>query len=170
MSDAEVAETQYTAFASQKGQAVTARLVVRRVRDLNKLFLLWRHHAVFTDSPFELVQAEGQHRDHAIVEECWPMSPAAPWLTCRPGFTANAAWLAIAAMAHNLVRAAGALASLPFEKARAATIRRDLIAVAARTARHGRGHLTLRLPEGWHREHEWLNPLAAACWPPAAAT
>lgn len=38
-------------------------------------------------------------------------------------------------MAHNLVRAAGALASLPFAKARAATIRRDPIAVAARTAR-----------------------------------
>ena len=74
-------------------------------------------------------------------------------------FAANAAWLSIAAMAHNLVRAAGALASLPFAKARAATIRRDLIAVAARTARHGRGHLTLHLPQGWHREHEWLNLL-----------
>ena len=49
-------------------------------------------------------------------------------------------------MAHNLLRAAGALASLPFAKARAATIR-DLIAVAARTARHGRGHLTLHLPD-----------------------
>ena len=36
ISDAEVAETQYTAFASKKGQAVTARLIVRRVRDLNK--------------------------------------------------------------------------------------------------------------------------------------
>jgi hypothetical protein len=64
---------------------------------------------------------------------------------------------------HNLVRAVGALASLPFAKARAATIRRDLIAVAARTARHGRGHLTLHLPEGWHREHEWLSLLDAAC-------
>ena len=28
-------------------------------------------------------------------------------------FAANAAWLSIAAMAHNLLRAAGALASLP---------------------------------------------------------
>jgi hypothetical protein len=83
-------------------------------------------------------------------------------------FAANAAWLSIAAMAHNLLRAAGALASLPFAKARAATIRRDLIAVAARTARHGRGHLTLHLPGGWHREHEWLN-LLAGCGPPAAA-
>ena len=27
------------------------------------------YHAVFTDSPFELIQAEGQHRDHAIVEQ-----------------------------------------------------------------------------------------------------
>jgi len=63
ISDAEVAETGYTAFASEKGQAVTARLIVRRVRDLNKqaadgqdeLFPVWRWHAVFTDSPFELV-------------------------------------------------------------------------------------------------------------------
>ena len=66
-------------------------------------------------------------------------------------------------MAHNLVRAAGALASLAFAKARAATIRRDLIAVAARTARHGRGHLALHLPEGWHREQEWMNLGDAAC-------
>jgi hypothetical protein len=72
-------------------------------------------------------------------------------------FTANAAWLSITAIAHNLLRAAGALASLTLAKTRAATIRRDLIAVAARTAPHGHGHghLTLHLPEGWHREHEW---------------
>jgi hypothetical protein len=36
-------------------------------------------------------------------------------------FAANAAWLSIAAMAYNLVRAAGALASLTYAKARAAT-------------------------------------------------
>jgi len=71
-------------------------------------------------------------------------------------------------MAHNLVRAAGALASLPFAKARAATIRRDLIAVAARTARHGRGQLTLHLPAAWHREQEWLNLWDATRGPPAA--
>jgi len=178
ISDAEVAEVQYTAFVSKKGQAVTARLVVRRVRDLNKkaadgqdeLFPAWRYHAVFTDSPFELVQAEGQHRDHAIVEQVFADVTSGPLAHMPSGvFTANAAWLAIAAMAHNLVRAGGALASLPCAKARAATIRRDLIAVAARTARHGRGHITLHLPEGWHRQQEWLNLLTAACGPPAAA-
>ena len=59
--------------------------------------------------------------------------------------------------------------SLPFAKARAATIRAALITVAARTARHGRGHLTLHLPQGWHREREWLNLWEAACGPPATA-
>ena len=72
-------------------------------------------------------------------------------------------------MAHNLLRAAGALASLTYGKARGATIRRDLIGVAARTARHGRGHLTLHLPEGWHREPEWMKLFEAACGPPAPA-
>jgi Transposase DDE domain group 1 len=178
ISDAEVAEVEYTAFASKKDQAVTARLIVRRVRDLNKkaaarqdeLFPVWRYHAVFTDSPYGLVQAEGQHRDHAVVEQVFADVASGPLAHMPSGvFAANAAWLSIAAMAHNLVRAAGALASLPFAKARGATIRRDLIAVAARTTRHGRGCLTLHLPEGWHREQEWLNLWDAACGPPAAA-
>jgi hypothetical protein len=178
ISDAEVAEAEYTAFASKKGQAVTARLIVRRVRDQNKkapagqdeLFPVWRYHAVFTDSPFHLVQAEGQHRGHAIVEQVFADITSGPLAHLPSGvFAANAAWLSIAAMAHNLLRAAGALASPPFAKARAATIRRDLIAVAARTARHGRGHLTLHLPDGWHRQQEWLNLWDAACGPPPAA-
>ena len=178
ISDAEIAEIEYTAFASKKGQAVTARLIVRRVRDLNEkaqagqdeLFPVWRYHAVFTDSPFELVQAERQHRGHAVVEQVFADVTSGPLAHMPSGvFAANAAWLSIAAMAHNLLRAAGALASLPFAKARAATIRRDLIAVAARTARHGRGHITLHLPDGWHREHEWLSLHAAACGPPVAA-
>jgi hypothetical protein len=86
-------------------------------------------------------------------------------------FTDGAAWLAVAAIARNLTRAAGTLAGRCHARARAATIRRDLIAVAARTARHGRGRgrLTLHLPEGWHREHDWLNLWEAACGPPAAA-
>ena len=62
ISDAEIAEIAYTAFTSKKGQAITARLIVRRVRDLattaegqGELFPAWRYHPVFTDSPFQLV-------------------------------------------------------------------------------------------------------------------
>lgn len=179
VSDAEVAETTYTAFTSKrKDLQVTARLIVRRVRDLNpraapgqgELFPAWRYHAVFTDSSFELVQAEAQHRGHAIVEQVfadWNDGPLAHLPSGR--FAANAAWLVIAAMAFNLVRAAGALASLPLARARAATVRAALVNVAARTARHGRGRLTLHLPQGWHREREWLNLWEAACGPPAPA-
>jgi hypothetical protein len=63
----------------------------------------------------------------------------------------------------------GALASLAYAKARGATLRPDLIDVAARAARHGRGHITLHLPEGWQREQEWRNLFEAACGPPPAA-
>jgi hypothetical protein len=178
VSDAEVAEAPYTAFASKKGQAVTARLIIRRVRDLNKkagagqdeLFPVYRYHAVFTDSPLELIQAEEQHRDHAIVEQVFADWSDGPLAHLPSGsFPANAAWLTCAAIAHNLLRAAGALASLAYARARGATVRRDLIDVAARTARTGRGHITLHLPQAWHREHEWMTLFAAACGPPATA-
>ncbi|GAB7006443.1 hypothetical protein JCM18899A_39160 [Nocardioides sp. AN3] len=70
ISDAEVAEVAFTAFASTK-QPVTARLVVRRVRDqakLAELFPVWRHHPFFTNSLESTVQADLTHRRHAIVE------------------------------------------------------------------------------------------------------
>ena len=91
----------------------------------------------------------------------------APGPSALGSLAANAAWLTLAAMAHNLVRAAGCLASAFHARARGATIRRDLIDVAARMARTGRGGLTLHLPCAWHRQHEWMNLFAAACRPPA---
>ncbi len=179
VSDAEVAEIQYTAFASKKKeQQATARLIVRRVRTRNEkaaqgmdeLFPVWRYHAVFTDSPFELVQAEGQHRDHAIVEQVIADLYAGPLAHLPSGhFGANAAWLVIAAMAHNLLRAAGTLAGRRHAKARTATIRRDLVTLAARTARHGRGNLVLHLPAGHHREQAWQNLWTETRGPPARA-
>jgi hypothetical protein len=178
VSDAEVAETQYTAFTSKKGKAITARLIVRRVKDLNRqaacgqdeLFPVWRYHAIFTDSPFTLLQAESQHRDHAQVEQVFADWTDGPLAHLPSGsFPANAAWLALAAISHNLLRAAGSLASLACAKARGATLRRDLIDVAARLARRGRGEITLHLPEEWHREQEWMNLSQAAIGPPAQA-
>ena len=178
VSDAEVAEVPYTAFTSRTGQAVSARLIVRRVKDLSRktapgqgeLFCAWRYHAVFTDSPFVLLQAEDHHRGHAQAEQVFADWTDGPLAHLPSGsFPANAAWLALAAISGNLLRAAGALASLSYARARGATIRRDLIAVAARTARHGRGYLTLHLPEHWHREQEWASLFHAATGPPIAA-
>src|SRR5258708_5418616 len=175
VSDAEIAEIPYTAFASKKSQAVTARLIVRRVKDLNhkagqgqgELFAVWRYHPVFTDSPFILAQAEAQHRDHAEIEQVFADWTSGPMAHLPSGsFAANAAWLALAAIAHNLLRAAGLLASPFHGKARGTTIRADLIDVAARIARHGRGHLTLHLPSAWHRQAEWLSLFQSGCRPP----
>jgi hypothetical protein len=177
VSDAEVAETEYTAFTSTN-RPITARLIVRRVKDLNcqaaqgqdELFTVWRYHAVFTDSPFVMLQAEAQHRDHAQVEQVFADWASGPLAHLPSGsFPANAAWLTLAAISHNLLRAAGALASLAYAKARGATLRRDLIDIAARAARHGRGEITLHLPEGWHREQEWMNLFEAATGPPVQA-
>jgi hypothetical protein len=169
---------EYTAFTSRKHQAITARLIVRRVKDLNRkatagqgeLFTAWRYHAIFTDSPFTMLQAEEHHRGHAQAEQVFADWTDGPLAHLPSGsFPANAAWLALAAISCNLLRAAGCLASLAYAKARGATVRRDLIAVAARTAQHGRGHLTMHLPEDWHREHAWMNLFEAATGPPAAA-
>jgi hypothetical protein len=179
VSDAEVAETRYTAFTSKKkSHQVTARLIVRRVRARNEkaaqgqdeLFTAWRHHAVFTDSPFEILQSEGNHRGHAIVEQVIADLNAGPLAHLPSGhFAANGAWLVLAAMAHNLLRAAGTLAGTRYARARTATVRRDLIAMPARTARHGRGNLILHLPAGHHREQAWQNLWTDACGPPAKA-
>jgi hypothetical protein len=175
ISDAQIAEIPYTAFASKARQAVTARLIARRVRDLNpaagtgqrELFVAYRYHAVFTDSPFELVQAESQHRDHAIVEQVFADLNAGP-LAHLPSraFAANAAWLTLAATAHNLLPAAGCLAGAYHAKARGATLRDDLINLAAHVAAGGRGHITVHLPEGWYHEHGWTTLHQAACGPP----
>ena len=144
-----------TAFASKKGRAVTARLIVRRVRDLNRqaalgqdeLFPVWRCYAVFTDSVRAGPGRRPAHRDHAIIEQVFADVTDGP-LADLPSvfFPANAAWITCAAIAHKLLRVAGSLAGLAYGKARSATLRRDLIAVAARTSRHGRGHITFAFP------------------------
>lgn len=179
VSDAQVAEIRFTAFASRgRKQAVTARLIVRRVRDANparvvaneqgELFPAWRHHAVFTDSPLTLVQAEADHRRHAIIEQVIADLKNGPLAHLPSGrFTANGAWLVLASMAFNLTRAAGALASRFHARATTATIRRQLINVPARSVRSTR-RAQLRLPTNWPWADDWLDLFTAALSPPAA--
>jgi Transposase DDE domain group 1 len=169
VSDAEVAETPYTGFASRgMGRAVTARLIVRRVKllppagaDQPALVEGYRYHAVFTDSALTMLQAETCHRGHAIVEQVIADLKNGPLAHLPSGrFAANAAWLALAGMAHNLTRAAGVLASVFHATARPATIRDHLINLPARIATSAR-RLTLHLPTGWRWEHPWRAVIAA---------
>jgi hypothetical protein len=156
ISDAEIAETGYTAYPSRrKSEQITVRLIVRRVKEKNvvpaqgELFTAWRYHAFITDSTLELAQAEKQHRQHAIIEQTnADLKDSALAHMPSKSFAANAAWLTLAAIAHNLTRAAGALASLFHANARTGTLRRHLITVPARVARRSR-RIILHLPHAW---------------------
>ncbi len=128
ISDAQVAETEYTAFTSKgRKHKVTARLIVRRVKRLNpktappgqdELFSVHRHHAVFTNSTEPMLLAESHHRDHAIVEQVIADLKSSALGHFPSGqMNANAAWLTCAVIAHNLARAAGVLAGGKLAKA-----------------------------------------------------
>jgi len=155
VSDAEVAEIDYTAFAGKKATRVSARLIVRRVKDMNpnnqsELFTAYRYHAVFTNSPLPMLEAEKAHRAHAIVEQVIADLKNGPLAHLPSGhFAANSAWLVCA-------------------KATTGTIRAQLINVPARLAKSAR-KLTLHMPEHWPWEPAWQRLQAAATGPPVTA-
>ena len=175
ISDAEVAEIGYTAFTSMPAaKHVSGRLIVRRVKDMNpnnqsELFPAYRYHAVFTNSPLPMLQAEKAHRAHAIVEQVIADLKNGPLAHLPSGhFWANSAWLVCAAIAFNLTRAAGALASTLHARATTSTIRAQLIVVPGRLARSAR-RLTLHLPTAWPWQTAWEHLVAAATGPPHPA-
>jgi hypothetical protein len=180
ISDAQIAKVPYTAFAAKPAHRTDGELIVRRVKRLNpknapqgqgELFATYRYHAVFTNSPFALVQAESDHRGHAIVEQVFADLIDGPWAHLpSSAFNANAAWVQLAVTAHALTRALGVLASTRHALARGATIRAELVQVAARPARSGRDSITWHLPQNWPWQDAWLNAFDATHRaPPAVA-
>ena len=180
ISGAEVAEIPaYTAFTGRrKAEQVTARLIVRRVRDLarpatvgeqGELFPVWRYHPFFTDNRAPTLQAEREHRHHAVVEQVIADSKAGA-LAHLPSahFHANAAWLTLWAMAYNLLRATGALTSAFHARATTATLRTHLVNVPARITRSAR-RITLHLPHNWRWQHAWTHLFDTVHHPPEPA-
>jgi hypothetical protein len=157
ISDAEVAETTHTLAIRGHGR-VTARLVVRRVRDANYpdgLFPVWRYHPFFTNTTLPTAEADLTHRKHAIVETTFADLIDGPLAHIPSGlFAANCAWLACAVITHNLLRAAGTLAGGDHAVARGATLRRNLITVPARFAAPARKPM-LHLPAHWPWQIGW---------------
>jgi hypothetical protein len=174
---AEVAEIPYTAFTNttRNGQFITARLIVRRVRDTTRdtrdttgeLFPVYRYQAVFTNTGFDTITAETQHRARAgTIEQIFAdlnNSALAHFPSGR--FHANAAWLTLAALTHNLLRAAGCLASRYHATARTGTIRRHLITIAARLTRTART-TTLHMPHNWPWADSYLGLFTTTHHPP----
>jgi hypothetical protein len=141
---AQVAETRY------KGD----RLIVRRTRlvgEQAELFPNWRYHAFVTDRVGTAVWLDQDHRRHATVELCIRDLKAGVGLRhCPSGkFAANAAWLLIATLAHNLLRWVAAFGlGARQELVVAKTLRRTLLTLPGRLTRSAR-RWTLHLPAGW---------------------
>ena len=158
ISDAEVAEIPYTAFASTPDR-ITARLIVRRVKDArfpDALFPIWRYHPFFTNTDLPADQADITHRGHAIIETVFADLIDGPLAHIPSGrFGANSAWILCAAIAHNLLRAASVLAGDHQTRARGSTLRRRIINVPARLARPQRRPI-LHLPSRWPWSKAWL--------------
>jgi hypothetical protein len=121
---------------------------------------------VFTDSALSMLEAESTHRAHAIIEQVNADLKNGPLAHLPSGkFPANAAWLVLAAIAFNLTRAAGCLASRFHAKATTATLRAQLINVPARLARSAR-RLVLHLPKHWPWQSGLQQLLTATTGPP----
>ena len=141
---AQVAETTY------KGD----RLIVRRTRLIGpqaELWPDWRYHGFVTDREGEAVALDADHRHHAVIElAIRDLKEGAGLNHCPSGrFFANAAWLVLAALAHNLVRWTGSLGLGIDGPVVAGTIRRRFIALPGRltrAARRWRLHLPVRWP------------------------
>jgi hypothetical protein len=104
---ADVAETSYRPFG-RKGRVT--RLIVRRVRPTPgsqlALFCDYDYHPFITDRDGSTLELEADHRRHAEVENGIRDLKYGVGLAHLPSgrFAANAAWLTLNVLAHNLAR------------------------------------------------------------------
>src|SRR6478609_3234645 len=111
-----------------------------------------------TDRDGEMLELEADHRRHAVVEQSIAELKSAGLAHLPSGrFTANAAWLALAVMAHNLGRALGRLAGADLAQATASTLRRKVFTLPGRLVSSGRRR-HLRLPASW----PWAEAISTA--------
>jgi hypothetical protein len=132
------------------------RLVVRRTRLTDttqaQLWPDWRHHAFLTDLDGDTVTIDAFHRQHAVVElAIRDLKEGAGLEHCPSGkFFANAAWLACAVLAHNVIRWSADLGDItPDDQLTVArTVRTRLFALPGRLVNRS-GTYRLRLPARW---------------------
>ena len=138
------------------------RLIVRRVQPTPgsqlALFVDYSYHAFITDRAGEMMELEADHRRHAEIENAIRDLKYGVGLNHLPSgrFAANAAWLAVQVIAHNLARWTARL-GLGAGIVTTRTLRRRYFALAGRLT-HSARRWTLHLPRRW----PWAGQLAAA--------
>ena len=160
---ADVAEITYTPFKSEPG-AAPVRLIVRRVKPSSgsqlALFTNYSYHAFITDREGDTLELEADHRRHAEIENAIRDLKYGVGLNHLPSgrFAANAAWLAVQVIAHNLARWAARI-GLGEQIVTTKTLRRRFFSLAGRITRSAR-RLTLHLPQRWPWEAQFSRALA----------
>jgi Transposase DDE domain group 1 len=141
------------------------RLVVRRTRLVGPQATLWpdwRYHAFVTDRPGGAVELDADHhRRHAVCElAIRDLKDGAGLRHCRSGrFLANAAWLVLGVLAHNLLRWVATIGLGSAELVVAKTLRRRLLTLPGRLTRSARRR-RLHLPRDWPWANQFLRVLA----------
>lgn len=156
---ADVAEIAYAPF----GRKQSHRLVVRRVAPTpgSQLWLhglAYSYFAFITDREGELLEIEADHRRHAEIENVIRELKYGFGLNHMPSgkFGANAAWLALNAIAYNLGRWLARLSELVRSQIKA--LRYRLFGLPGRLVRTGRRR-RLRLPRDWPWAPEFMATL-----------
>jgi hypothetical protein len=140
------------------------RLIVRRTRLVGSQASLWpdwRYHAFVTDRAGSAVDLDADHRRHAVCElAIRDLKDGAGLRHCPSGrFLANAAWLVLGALAHNLLRWTATIGLGACGQLLAKTFRRRLLALPGRMTRSARRRL-LHLPMDWPWANQFLQALA----------
>ena len=149
---ADVAQTTYVPFRTEPG-AAPVRLIVRRVKPTPgsqlALFASYSYHGFITGRDGETLELEAGHRRHTEVENAIRDLKYGVGLNHLPSgrFAANAAWLAVQVLAHNLARWAARI-GLGEQLVTTKTLRRRFFSMAGRLTRSAR-RLTLHLPQRW---------------------
>ena len=159
---ADVAEPAY----KPAGQDQPVRLIVRRAKPSPgsqlALFAKYEYHPFITNRVGPMLELEADHRRHAEVELVIKDLKQGPWAHMPSGrFGANAAWLALGAIAHNLARWSARLGKItegPGPIA-LATLCRRYISVPGHLSRSGR-RTTLHLAKSWPWAETFLVALA----------
>ena len=160
MEGAAVAEVTYTPFG-KKGFEV--RLIVRRVppNPGSQLSLLadYGYHAFITDREGDTLELEADHRRHAEIENTIKDLKYGLGLNHMPSgkFAANAAWLTLNVIAHNL---GSWVSRFGFNERpiTTKTLRKRALGLPGRIARSGR-RLLLHLPKNWPWASEFKEAL-----------
>jgi hypothetical protein len=156
---ADVAETTYRPFG-HKGRP--CRLIVRRTRPTPgsqlALFVEFAYHAFITDREGDMLALEADHRRHAEIENTIRDLKYGVGLNHLPSgrFGANAAWLALNVIAHNLGRFSTRL-GLVGDPITNETFRRRYLSLPGRLT-HSARRFTLHLPARW----PWAEPFIVA--------